>query len=101
MSRTLGSSLFHFLWTSGKATTESYPMDVVCFDEVQEMLVADMEKTQERLSASSFKFTLMGSTANWPDADIDHWFKKGSRHRFHTLCPTCGVPHQQVGRLLR
>jgi hypothetical protein len=91
MSRTMGESLFHFLWTSGKATTESYPMDVVSFDEVQEMLIADMEKAQERLSASSFKFTLMGSTANWPDADIDHWFKKGSRHRFHTRCPECGV----------
>jgi hypothetical protein len=91
MTREMGASLFHFLWTSGKATTESYPMDVVSFDEVQEMLIADMEKAQERLSASKFKFTLMGSTANWPDADIDHWYKKGTRYRFHTRCPTCGV----------
>jgi hypothetical protein len=66
-------------------------MDVVSFDEVQEMLIADMEKAQERLSASRFKFTLMGSTANWPEADIDHWYRKGTRHRFHTRCPECGV----------
>ena len=91
MTRVMGDATFHFLWTSGKATTESNPMDVVSFDEVQEMLIADMEKVQERLSASKFKFTLMGSTANWPDADIDHWYKKGTRHRFHTRCPTCGV----------
>jgi len=91
MIRRMGGSLFHFLWTSGKVATESYPMDVVSFDEVQEMLIRDMEKAVERLSASKFKFTLMGSTANWPDADIDFWYKKGSQHRFHTRCPTCGV----------
>lgn len=91
MIRRMAGSLFHFLWTSGKATTESYPMDVVSFDEVQEMKIADMEKARERLSASEFKFTLMGSTANWPEADIHHWYLQGSQHRFHTLCKTCGV----------
>lgn len=88
--REMGKSRFHFLWTSGKATTESFPMDVLSFDEVQEMEVADMEKTRKRLGASRFKWTLMGSTANWPDRDIHFWFKKGTRHRFHTLCPCCG-----------
>lgn len=91
LTRRMGGSLFHFLWTSGKTMTESNPMDVVSFDEVQEMLIADMEKTRERLSASKLKFTLMGSTANWPDADIHHWYKQGTRHRFHTECPTCGA----------
>ena len=33
----------------------------------------------------------MGSTANWPDSDINHWYKKGTQHRFHTRCPDCGV----------
>jgi len=66
-------------------------MDVVSFDEVQEMLIADMEKVRERLSASPVKLTLMGSTANWPDADIDYWFQRGSQHRFHTRCPVCSV----------
>ena len=90
MSRKLAESLVLFLWTSGKATTESFPMDVVTFDEVQEMLLADMEKTVERMSASRIKFTLMGSTANWPDSDINHWYQKGTQHRFHTRCPHCG-----------
>lgn len=66
-------------------------MDVLSFDEVQEMTIAAMEKTLERLSASPVRFVLMGSTANWPDADIDFWYKRGSRHRFRTTCPTCGV----------
>jgi hypothetical protein len=88
--RRIGDSVIHFLWTSGKTSTESNPMDVISFDEVQEMLIPDMEKAKERLSASAIKLTLMGSTANWPDADIHYWYQRGTRHRFHTRCPTCG-----------
>jgi hypothetical protein len=87
--RRIGEALYLFGWTSGKASTESFPMDVLTFDEVQEMSLAQMEKTRERLSASSFRYTLMGSTANWPDSDIHHWYKRGTQHRFHTECPTC------------
>lgn len=88
--RRIADALFVFSWTSGRATTESVPMDILSFDEVQEMTLEQMEKTVERLSASSVRFTLMGSTANWPDADIHHWYKRGSQNKFHTLCPTCG-----------
>lgn len=88
--RQIGEAMFVFSWTTGRATTESIPMDILSYDEVQEMTLEQMEKTQERLSASSIRFTLMGSTANWPDADIHHWYKRGSQHRFHTECPTCG-----------
>lgn len=88
--RRIAKALFIFSWTSGRATTESVPMDILSFDEVQEMTLEQMEKTVERLSASTVRFTLMGSTANWPDADIHHWYKKGSQHRFRTRCKTCG-----------
>ncbi len=88
--RQIGEAMFVFSWTSGRATTESIPMDILSYDEVQEMTLEQMEKTQERLSASDIRFTLMGSTANWPDADIHHWYKRGSQHRFHTECPECG-----------
>lgn len=74
--RRIGEALYLFGWTSGKATTESFLMDVLAFDEVQEMSLAQIEKTRERLSASSFRFSLMGSTANWPDSDIHFWFKQ-------------------------
>lgn len=89
--RRIDNALFVFSWTSGKASTESIPMDVLSFDEVQEMPASALEKTLERLSASSIRYTLMGSTANWPDEDIHHWYKKGSRFQFHTQCRTCGV----------
>lgn len=91
--RNMGDSRFYFLWTSGKAMTESFPMDVLSFDEVQEMSIEAMEKTRERMSASRIRFTLMGSTANWPDSDIHYWFKRGTQHQFHTRCPNCGESH--------
>lgn len=87
--RRLDQALYVFSWTSGRATTESIPMDVLNFDEVQEMTLDQIEKTYERLSASAIRFMLMGSTANWPEADIHHWYLLGDRHRFHTECPTC------------
>ena len=87
--RRIAEALFIFSWTSGRATTESIPMDILSFDEVQEMTLEQIEKTYERLSASALRFMLMGSTANWPDADIDHWYKLGTRHQFHTRCPVC------------
>lgn len=89
--RRLGKALYVFSWTSGRATTESVPMDVLSFDEVQEMSLDQMEKTLERLSASEVRFVLMGSTANWPEADIHHWYLRGTRHQFHTECQTCGA----------
>ena len=90
MIRNIGRSRYHFLWTSGSSVTESFPLDMLSFDEVQEMTISDMEKTTERLSASKIRFILMGSTAKYPDGDINWWFKRGTRHRFHTLCPSCG-----------
>lgn len=88
-TRRMGEAMFVFSWTSGRATTESIPMSILSFDEVQEMTLEQMEKTRERLSASPIRYTLMGSTANWPDADIHHWYKRGTQHRFRTECPHC------------
>lgn len=87
--RQIGDALYLFAWTSGRATTESVPMDFLNFDEVQEMTSAQIEKTMERVSASQYRYVLMGSTANWPESDIHAMYLLGSRHAFHTRCPTC------------
>jgi len=90
LTRIMGESAFLFLWTSGKVSTESRPMDVVSFDEVQEMTLDQIEKTRERMSASRFRYTLMLSTANWPDLDIHFWYQQGTQHAWHTACDACG-----------
>jgi phage terminase large subunit GpA-like protein len=89
--RRIGGSRFVYSWTSGRMTTESEPMDIVSLDEVQEMTLESIEKLYERLSASNIRFMMMGSTANWPEADINYWYHRGSQYRFHTRCPTCGA----------
>lgn len=90
LTRSLGASKILFLWTSGKVTTESYPMDALSLDEVQEMDLADIERVSERMSASAIKFKMLLSTAKLPDYDIDWWFKRGTRHHFHTDCRCAG-----------
>ncbi len=84
--RRLGKSRLYFLWTSGAMFTESIPLLILCLDEVQGMLVSDIERTMERLSASHLKWFFMFSTAKWPDADIDYFYKRGSMHEFWSDC---------------
>lgn len=88
-ARRIHESLFLFGWTSGRASTESMPMDVLSFDEVQEISLQQIEKTMERMSASPIRYCLMGSTANWPESDIHFHYLKGTQHRFHTRCRVC------------
>lgn len=91
LTRTLGESIFLFLWTTGATMTESFPADVVSFDEVQNMSPGDISKVQERLSASRVNFTMLLSTPKWPDADIHFWYRRGTMHTFHTYCEGCGA----------
>lgn len=87
MTRRMGNSFFYFFWTSSKTLTESTPLNVISFDEVQEMLIADVEKTMERLSGSEWlRYVMMLSTAKWPEADIHYWYKLCTQMRFHTKC---------------
>lgn len=91
MTRVMGESAFLFLWVSGKVSTESRPIDVLSFDEVQGMSLEQIDKTLERLSASRIRFTMMLSTANFPDADIDFWYKLGDQQVWMTICDACGA----------
>ena len=89
LTRTLRESILLFLWTSGKVTTESRPMDVVTLDEVQEMQLDQIDKVMARLGDSDIAFVLLLSTANMPDADINFWYQQGDQRVWHTRCPHC------------
>ena len=89
LTRVMGESTFLFLWVTGRVSTESRPMDAVTLDEVQEMTLEQIDKTRERMSASDIRFSLMLSTANWPEADINFWFLRGTQNIWHTECPRC------------
>ena len=91
LTRQLGLSLLMFLWTSGKVTTESRPMDVVSLDEVQGMTLEQIDRVRARTGDSDVQFTLLLSTANMPDLDINHWYQLGTQEVWHTECPQCGA----------
>jgi hypothetical protein len=91
LTRVMRESAFLFLWTTGKVTTESRPMDVLSLDEVQEMTLEQIDKTYERMSASRFRFRLMLSTANIPEMDIDFWFRQGKQYEWHSRCLACSA----------
>ncbi len=90
LTRRVGESLLLFLWTSGKVTTESVPMDVVTLDEVQEMPLDQIDKVQARMGDSEIQFMMLLSTANMPDLDINYWYLLGNQQVWHTECETCG-----------
>jgi len=91
LTREFANSLLMFLWTTGKVSTESRPMDVVSLDEVQEMTLDQIDKARARMGDSEVAFTLMLSTANMPDLDINFWYKEGTQEVWHTECPHCGA----------
>ena len=91
LTRSLGESLFLFLWTTGKVSTESRPMDVVTLDEVQEMDLDQIDKVRARTGDSDVAFTLLLSTANMPDMDINFWYQQGTQEVWQTECPHCGA----------
>ncbi|MFT8945965.1 MAG: phage terminase large subunit family protein [Acetobacter aceti] len=90
MTREIASSYLMFLWTSGKVSTESRPMDVISLDEVQEMTLTMIDKVDARIGDSTVAYRLMLSTANVEGEDINRWYLLGSQEVWHTRCDTCG-----------
>ena len=90
LTRTMGESIFMFLWTTGKVSTESRPMDIVTLDEVQGMTLDQIDKVRARTGDSDIQFTLLLSTPNIDESDINNWYLQGTQEVWHTECPHCG-----------
>jgi len=84
--RRILQSIGYFTHIGGKVTTEALPLDALIFDEVQEMLLSDMEKAEERLSASPLHAILRISTANFAGSDIHYFYEQSDQREFHTRC---------------
>lgn len=85
-TRQIGPSLVHFTHLAGRITTEAMPLDALIFDEVQEMSLTDIEKAEERLSASALQTILRLSTATLPGTTIDFFYSDSDQREFHTRC---------------
>ena len=86
MTRRILSSIAYFLWMEGKVTTEALPLDGLVFDEVQEMLLPEIAKAEERISASDLKLNIKVSTAHFEGADIDFFYQQSDKRVWRTRC---------------
>ena len=84
--RSIGPSQIFFSYMQGQTSTESIPMLAVVFDEVRKMLEGDIERAEERMSHSPYPINFKYSTAGYPDANIDKYFKQSNQHKFHSNC---------------
>lgn len=89
--RSLGASQIFFSYMQGKTSTESIPMLGVLFDEVRRMLEGDIDRAMERISHSPYPIDFKFSTAGYPDANIDRYYKRSNQHRFHSKCKCDGM----------
>lgn len=84
--RSIGPSQIFFSYMQGATSTESIPMLGVVFDEVRKMLEGDIERAEERISHSPYPVNFKYSTAGYPDANIDKYFKQSDQRKFHSKC---------------
>jgi len=86
MIRTLGRSKFFFFTITGKASTESFPIKGLLFDELRGMDKEDVQKAEQRTSSYDDFYKFRASTARYPEQDIDAAFQDGDQRYYHTDC---------------
>lgn len=84
--RSIGPSQIFFSYMGGKTSTESIPMLGMVFDEVRRMLEGDVERATERMSHSPYPYDIKISTAGYPEATIDRYFRQSTQNKFHSRC---------------
>jgi hypothetical protein len=70
----------------GEATKDSVPFDMLCFDEVRLLNLADIDQARERISHSIHKYVMQVSTAGYPGNDIAKVFARGTQNYWHCRC---------------
>lgn len=85
-TRRILESIIYFTYLLGTVTTEGKPLDALGYDEVQKMSTKDIERANERVSASQIKAKMLVSTAYYEDADIHLFYKASDQRRYHTHC---------------
>jgi len=84
--RRILESIVYFTFMGGKVSTEALPLDALVFDEIQAMLLADIERAEERVAASALRTIIRVSTANFAGADIAYFYERSDQRKWHTRC---------------
>lgn len=98
----IGVSNMRFRGMRSGISVDSIPVDVLLFDEVRLMDVATIERAFARVSASWVEdaegrrgIIELNSTAGFPGADIDYYFRRSTQRHWHTRCPNPACPNHK------
>lgn len=94
----IGQSNMRFRGMRTGTGVDSFPADALLFDEVRLMSVAMILRAFLRVSESNLILPgndgsekhgvlELNSTAGFPDADIDYFFRRSTQHVWHVFCP--------------
>lgn len=90
----VGRSNMRFRGMRSGISMDSFPADVLLFDEVRLMSIAAIDRTMVRVSESSIRdedgtrgIIELNSTAGFPGMDIHRWYERSSAGVWHTRCP--------------
>ncbi|MCL5942764.1 MAG: phage terminase large subunit family protein, partial [Actinobacteria bacterium] len=89
----IGRGSIYFRGTRSRTRMKSVPADFVIFDELDEMLPANVVLAEKRLGHSEWGWLLKLSTPSLPEYGIDAVFQETDQRYWVLKCPGCGRWH--------
>lgn len=89
----IGKGSVYFRGTNSRTRMKSVPADFLIFDELDEMVPANVELARKRLGHSAYGWELYLSTPSFPGYGIDAAFEKTDQRYWLLRCPRCRSWH--------
>lgn len=89
----IGEGSIYFRGTNSRTRMKSVPADFLIFDELDEMVPANVELARKRLGHSSYGWELYISTPSFPGYGIDLVFEKTDQRFWLLRCSGCSSWH--------
>ncbi|MBN1837903.1 MAG: phage terminase large subunit family protein [Spirochaetales bacterium] len=89
----IGEGSVYFRGTGSRTRMKSVPADFLIFDELDEMVPANVELARKRLGHSSYGWELYISTPSFPGYGIDLTFEHTDQRHWLLRCPGCSSWH--------
>jgi hypothetical protein len=90
MHKRAGAANLFIRGSRSRSQMKSLPVDLIVFDELDEMVLKNVTLAWERMSGRSNKLGLYISTPTHDDIGIDAMYKGSTRDKFNFKCPGCG-----------
>jgi hypothetical protein len=85
----IGAGSIYFRGTNSRTRMKSVPADFLIFDELDEMVPANVELARKRLGHSKYGWELHVSTPSFPGYGIDRAFEETDQRHWLLRCPGC------------